>query len=554
MKSVVIIFFIFTFSFGYSQHIRLLIRSNNDAENQVIDSISYAKKFSNFKLAQEEASQFRDRLIQNGFLETEITETKKNNDSTLSIQFDLGKKVKTVHLYIGNLNSNQKEELFKTKNDTLKISFQQLEPLLNNSIKKLEEKGFSFARVKLKTLNRKNNNLIATLELDDGVPRTLNNIVINGVEKFPDGYKKSIMRHHKNKTFNQDLVRKIDAEFNSFKFVKSKKYPEILFTKDSTTLYIYLEKSKSNRFDGFIGFSNSKENKVNFIGNLDLSLSNTLHLGEELSLFWKSDGNNQTSLNVAVDFPYLFKSPLGLKSNLSIFRRDSLFQNTKKSIDLGYLFSYSSRVYIGYQSTSSTAPSLSNSSMIGSYDNDFVTTQFEYGKYNNASYMFPEKLKVTTQFGIGSRTSENLQQNQIYIATQLKYILELNVKNQIYINSPHYFLKSDQYITNELYRFGGIQSIRGFAENSLQANQFHAILTEYRYLVSPSLFVHSITDYGIFTDKSTQTSDSLLGLGFGFGILTKNGLLRLIYANGSTKNQDITLSNSIVHLSFKSYF
>jgi hemolysin activation/secretion protein len=105
-----------------------------------------------------------------------------------------------------------------------------------------------------------------------------------------------------------------------------------------------------------------------------------------------------------------------------------------------------------------------------------------------------------------------------------------------------------------LYRFGGINSIRGFNENSLQGTVFSSLMTEYRYVLSSNIYVHSIIDYGYYQDQTSKTKDNLLGLGFGFGLLTKNGLFNLIYANGSTKNQAIKLSNSIVHISLKSTF
>jgi hypothetical protein len=58
----------------------------------------------------------------------------------------------------------------------------------------------------------------------------------------------------------------------------------------------------------------------------------------------------------------------------------------------------------------------------------------------------------------------------------------------------------------------------------------------------------------IFKTKPQITKEQLLGLGFGFGLLTKNGLFNLAYANGSTGEQEIKLSNSIVHISFKARF
>jgi hemolysin activation/secretion protein len=122
------------------------------------------------------------------------------------------------------------------------------------------------------------------------------------------------------------------------------------------------------------------------------------------------------------------------------------------------------------------------------------------------------------------------------------------------IKSQNYYLQSSTYIVNELYRFGGITSIRGFNENSLQGNVFTSLLTEYRYVLSPSIYAHSIIDYGYVQDRTSNVNSNLLGFGFGFGLLTKNGLFNLIYANGSTDEQQIKLSNSIVHISFKATF
>jgi hypothetical protein len=45
-----------------------------------------------------------------------------------------------------------------------------------------------------------------------------------------------------------------------------------------------------------------------------------------------------------------------------------------------------------------------------------------------------------------------------------------------------------------------------------------------------------------------------MGLGFGSGIATKNGIINLIYANGTTSQQVMKLSNSLFHISFKTTF
>ena len=173
---------------------------------------------------------------------------------------------------------------------------------------------------------------------------------------------------------------------------------------------------------------------------------------------------------------------------------------------------------------------------------------------NPDSFIFPERAKILVKFGTGNRTITSQKTSQFFTQLELNYSFNLNQKNSIFVRNQTFYLQSDDYVINELFRFGGINSIRGFNENSLQANAFTGIIAEYRYLLASNLYLHSITDFGYFQDKTSKIEDRLLGLGFGFGLFTKNGLFNLVYANGSTSEQAIKLSNSIVHISFKTNF
>ncbi len=105
---------------------------------------------------------------------------------------------------------------------------------------------------------------------------------------------------------------------------------------------------------------------------------------------------------------------------------------------------------------------------------------------------------------------------------------------------------------NEYYRFGGIHSIRGFAENSLLAKTQAGLYNEVRYLLAPNMYLHSITDVAYY--ESEDTNDLLYSFGLGFGIQTGGGLFNIIYANGVQPNTDFKLSNAIFHLSYKTQF
>ena len=195
-----------------------------------------------------------------------------------------------------------------------------------------------------------------------------------------------------------------------------------------------------------------------------------------------------------------------------------------------------------------------NNANLSDFDNSYFTTALEFVDFKNDDFLFPEKTNFSLKLGTGKRDSKLISDNQLFGSLNIKHNFYLNPKNIINIKSQNFYLQSKNYIINELSRFGGINSIRGFNENSLQGNNFSSLLTEYRYVLAPTIYLHSIMDYAHLQDKTTNTKENLLGLGFGFGLLSKNGLFNIVYANGSTNNQAIKLSNSIIHISFKASF
>jgi len=560
-------FFALFFTLGtscFSQNFQLKIIGNSALENKVLDSITYKSSHANAKAIVNELNSVSERLSKIGYIENRILENSKENDSSYLAKLSLGERIKSIHIHIGkNSAIFDLISLEKTK-DSIILPYEEIETFLNQSLQKLEQKGFALAKLKLVNIQKKNNILYAELQLESNQQRKLNSIVVKFAESnkknsFPKGHLKQINRKYRSIPFTQDVVRKIHNDFEKYRFVSQIKYPEILFTKDSTKVYVYLEKRKSNNFDGFLGFTNNNNNKLDFNGYLDLTLENALKAGEQLALNWKSDGNNQKNFKASIDLPYLFQSPIGLKAQIYIFKQDSIFQNTKTAIDLGYFVNYNSRIYLGYQSTESSDIQNTNNSSISDYNSAFLTTNFDYTKLDSENTTFPKKTTLTLLIGFGKRTTNQITttlgtNKQDFININAMHNFYLNKKNSININYQNYFLKSDSYIINELYRFGGVNSIRGFAENSLQASFMTALITEYRYILSRELFMHSVLDYGYYKDDSSGFKGNLFGFGLGMGLQTKNGLLRLILANGITTNQEIKFSNTIVNLRYNVVF
>ena len=545
-----------------AQDYRLQISGKSTAETKVIDALFYTKRHLDIKSINTEVTNLSFRLSKMGYIDVKINPLQRATDSLFVTALSLGQKIDSMSI---NVSDDQLSFLgMKKKND---VPYSLIDNFLKEIIQKLEFKGYALASIKLINVERINNKLRADLKLEVDKKRILNDIIIRYPENiynsnFPVGHFKQIKKKYNNALFNKKTLATIYDDFEKFSFVNQIKYPEILFTKDTTTVYVYLETKNSNTFDGFLGFSNNENKKITLTGYLDVTLENSIGNGEQISIYWKSDGNNQKTFKASLELPYLFKSPIGFKGEINIFRQDSTFQNTNTAIDLSYYVNYSSRFYLGYLATQSSDIQNSVDVSISDFNNSFLRTTFEFTKLDNDHTLFPIKTKFHGRFGIGKRKINNSLQDtentQIAININAIHNFYLNKSNSIYISTQNNYLKSNRYIFNELFRFGGFNSVRGFAENSLQGFLSSTIQTEYRYLISPSLYVHSILDYCVFQNKTefenTRTTEKLLGLGLGIGIQTKNGLLKLAIANGRAKKQEFTLLNAIVHISYQIKF
>ncbi|NDI97655.1 hypothetical protein GWA97_01015 [Flavobacterium sp. LaA7.5] len=555
LKKISLIFLLFMLCFSVkAQNLYLKVEGSTVAETKVIDSISYNKTHEDAKSVVEEAALLSKTLLRAGYLENREIAHRKVNDSVFNYTFSIGQKTNTIRIYTDKLSDFHKQLLNITQ-DTITLSVAETESFMNNNMALLEKKGYSLSNLQLINLEKKDAVLTASLTTTIEKKRTLDGLVLEGYKKFPEGIRRSILRKYRGKTFNRENLQRVYNDFNAIRFINQVRYPEILFKEDTTKVYVYLEKAKPNTFDGYIGFSNDEnEGNVRFNGYLDLLLINILNSGERFNLYWKNNGDEQTTFNTSLELPYIFKSPIGIKASLNIFKQDSTFQTTVTDLNVGYYFNYNSRVYLGYKQTESVDIQNLDNSTLSDYSSTFYTSTYEYTGYSFDDFLFPEKTSVFLKGGLGARDTKAGSTDQYFIQTDVSHNLYLNKRNIINLKNESFYLSSNSYIINELFRFGGINSIRGFNENSLQASLYTALMAEYRYVVAPNLYVYSITDYGYFQDKTSGLNDNLLGLGFGFGLLTNNGLFNIVYANGSTKDDNIKLSNSIVHLSFKTRF
>jgi len=535
----------------YAQNIYLKLKAQDAQASTLLKQQVKDTVFSNGQEVETTLNSLQDFLKTNGYLHYKITSALKA-DSLYIVNFDLGMKTDSVKIRF-NQHAGLISDILKTPQASQTIPISGTQAYLNNIVEKLAKSGYSISTVKLTNHQFYNNLLTADLDLHLDEKRYINQLVFTPYNNFPKAIKQRLIKKYENKPFTETITDAIQKEMTQFPFIKTVKQPEVLFTDSNTALYLYVERQNISQFDGLIGFTNDDDGKVQFNGYADLQLMNILNKGEQLKLYWKNDGNQQTQFNLSGEIPYIFNTPIGLKASLELFKQDSTMMNTKFNAAVLYYLTFNHRIGIGYQSTASVAGT-DNFYQAADYSNQFITLNYLLNKYQDHP-LFRQKYYVTALLGIGSKTEEmnNRKGAQQFANLTAAYLWQLS--NRWYLNQQaegSWLNSAIPLLYNEYYRFGGINSIRGFKENSLLAKTQAGLYNEVRYLLAPNMYLHTISDVAYY--KGDTISDLLYSFGLGFGIQTGGGLFNIIYANGVQPGTAFKLSNSIFHLSYKTQF
>ena len=537
-----ILFFLFQLPYIYSQNV-IQIKSTIKNDTLICSKINFELSKQNIN----NTKSLKKTLFRKGYFDFNIKRIDTLKEQ-INYTLELNKKHKTL-----TLTTKAYKDLKIDSITTIKLN--QTEDYLNQLSKRLTNKGYVFDEVQLKNIKTDEYlNLTADLVvINKETKRYINKITLKGYKKLPKVYVSKYLNIKKNQVLNLEELKKKTKSINNLGFVEEIKSPEILFTKDSTEVFIYIKKKNANSFDGILGFTNEEgSDKIKLNGYLNLKLTNNLNSGESLILNYKNDEGSQKNFNATLKLPYLFNSSFGFETSLNIFTRDSVFTNSSFSIKPNYQLNQKTGFSIGYENNTSASLEELNTT-IEDYDSKFTTIGALYHKKNNDDF-FRDNFLVDLQLKTGSRKTEskNLKQNII----NLKLVKHLFINKKHIIRGQYLFQKlySEDILTNELFRFGGINTIRGFNENSIEADFNTIVNIEYHYRLNNTISINTITDIGYFENKITNTNKQLYAIGTGLKAKTRAGIVQLIFANGTTKGTKLQFRNTNLHLNLTAKF
>ena len=170
---------------------------------------------------------------------------------------------------------------------------------------------------------------------------------------------------------------------------------------------------------------------------------------------------------------------------------------------------------------------------------------------------YPTKgLNIHSTVEAGNRQTLDSTQHKSTIykfEKSLSFYQKVSNKSSFHISYKIGLIESKtKLFMGELLQIGGLNSLRGFDENSIQANKYYFAMFEYRYQLERTSIVFAFAQGGQYWVESTsQNRNSVVGSGgIGTSLDSGKGIFSIIYALGYDSNIKFKLQNSKIHFGY----
>jgi len=488
------------------------------------------------------------------------------------------KKQATVSFYVGprfkkaKLNIPEKQLVFLKRKGSLSekllrnvdFSPAEISRIMTDILSVYENNGYPFCRVKLTEITISDDALEASIGINAHQQYKITKINLPGEPDISEKFLFSYIQIKPGDLFNQEKIAKISSVIKQISFIEEIKAPELLFTEEGVELFLYLKSRPVSLINGVIGLqpNAAQKDKVTLTGELRLKLVNSLRKAELFDLNWRSIQAQTQSMKIQTTLPNLFQTSFGLDGQFNLYKRDSTFLELNMMGGVQFAMANGNFIKAFYRRSSSNILGSGLNNPLFSNLKNVETNAYGLAFYKQTIDYLPNPRKgysILLEASAGIRTTKDTLskikettskyelQLQFYFPLTKRHVIKLANFTQAYL-TPIYF-------ENEVYRFGGQISLRGFNEEELYATSRSVFSLEYRFLLDRNSFVFAFFDQAWYENRSkTFKTDHPLGFGAGFTFGTAIGNFAISYALGQQLNQQVILRDGKVHFGYIAYF
>ncbi len=531
------------------------------------DSLSRKRELNNLLIA----------FYGNGYLAASFDSI--SVDTTMLTTFlSTGEMYKWVRLSKGNMDEGLLSEIgFREKIYRNKpVNLNSLRKIQDHILTWYENNGYPFSEIRLDSVQAANKDVTASLFLTKGSLVTIDSMVIKGDAKLADIYLYNYLGIKPHSYYNEELITKISTRLKELPMVAETRPFNISFYEDKAIIYLYLADKKASQLDGVIGVQpdNSGSGKINISGDVHIRLHSSFGRGEIFDLNWKQPQPKTQDLKVKFNYPFLFSTPFGIDLNLTIYKKDSTYIELQRNVGIQYLMTGNDYIKAFYTNKTS--------SLLNTKQYEFVTELPSFADITLNSYglgfrseKLDYRLNPRTGYSVEGTASvgrksiqknsklvlidyDSLDLNSVQYNGEITgdYYLPLFSRGVVDVGTKAAAIIGSDLFQNELYRIGGLKTLRGFDEESILASRYIIGKLEYRYIMEQNsyLFLFFNGAYYERRERGVFIHDVPLGFGAGITFETKLGIFSVTYALGKEFDNPILFRSGKIHFGLINYF
>ncbi len=543
-------------------------------EKKLKDEIHYNNKLSSHSEVKTELDNIFRQMHKLGFLE--LRKDSCNYDS-LAVECILnpGKKFR-YFISFGNIGEEVLAYISRDRYfDSAGITPGKYEKLTREILGFFENKGYPFASVGLSDPKIRGDSILGLLDVDHSHYIVFDTLEVNGNVNISSRFLAMHTGIKPDKSYSENVIKNLDKRLQSLDFVETTQEPRIVFTESRAKVEVGLKRRSANRFDGIAGvvYDEAADNSMRLTGQLNLYLINTLQRGEWMDLSWQGLGYGTQSLNISAGYPYLFYTPLLAEMEFMMRKQDSTYLHIRRIPALGYRFqsNINTKLFVDWRTSELLNPKKYQDAIELPQFIDYKTIFYGIStSYRSELFLIePRKgFNYTVQFAAGNRNikKNNSLPSHLYDDIELKstqYTGQISLqrifpfmeRSAIMLKGEGGMLLGDDIFDNELFRIGGLHSLRGFDEESLLASAYGYLLAEYRYVAGRNTYLSLFANGGFIERKSAgYHKDFPAGAGAGISQELPAGILSLFFALGKRQDEQVNFNDIKVHVGFVSTF
>lgn len=328
--------------------------------------------------------------------------------------------------------------------------------------------------------------------------------------------------------------------------------PEVKAISDSTIgLRISVSESQTTFIDGILGYNPPASGNVGgyLNGFISLGFLNIAGSARRATLDYRRETPSTQEISATYQEPWIFNVPINASISFHERDEDSIYTRTSFGIEPSFFLSNGVEIRAS-----------------GSYDNivpgsaHLVSSSHTYsigleGVYDSRDNIASPRngFLVSIGGGIGSKSSDSISGGAASIqSVRISALVPMSHFSERLVFVPSIEVKlvtlsHGNLDESDLFRVGGLRSLRGYYESEFHISQYAIVHAEERLITGHSSFIGIFVDYGYLhrTQTPMLAGQTLYPLGYGVSLQFDTQLGLLSASIGLAKNE--TLDRAKLH-------